>query len=204
MTLQDQSGVLGSGRDAVGLGGPITGIRAVDEAVLEGFFEAHRGGVLRFLTAKAGPDDGGEIFSQVFEEFFEWWPMNPEHPKPMATLYRIARCRLNDHFRRGGRVLTLEAGDLAEIAARGSCPDELADLIRRVDLRAALAELTERERQALALRYLVDLPVRDCAEVLGVGIDNMKKILKTASGKLRQSPHMDGYKTAGTAKEVYR
>ncbi|SEB29896.1 Sigma-70, region 4 [Streptomyces misionensis] len=176
----------------------------MDEAMLEGFFEAHQGGVLRFLTSKAGPEDGGEIFSQAFEEFFEWWPKNPEHPKPVAMLYRIARCRLNDHFRRRGRVLTLETGDLAEIAARGTCPDELADLIRRVDLGRALAELTERERQALALRYLADLPVKDCAEVLGVGIDNMKKILKTASGKLRQSPHMDGYKTAGTAKEVHR
>ncbi|MGQ4364260.1 hypothetical protein [Streptomyces sp. SAS_272] len=39
---------------------------------------------------------------------------------------------------------------------------------------------------------------------LGVGIDNMKKILKTALRKLRQSLRMDGYETAGTAKEGHR
>ncbi|ATW46686.1 hypothetical protein CGZ69_00195 [Streptomyces peucetius subsp. caesius ATCC 27952] len=172
--------------------------------MLEAFFEAHRDRLLRFLAGKVGRDDGGELFSHVFEQFFAWWPENPEHSKPVATLYQIARCRLSDHFRRTGRVLTVEAEDLAKAAARGSNRDDLADVVRRTDLGAALAELTERERQALAVRYVADLPVKDCAEVLEVGIDTMKKTLKTALQKLRQSPRLDGYDTARTAKEAHR
>ncbi|MGW0778830.1 RNA polymerase sigma factor [Streptomyces sp. NPDC002835] len=203
MTLQDHSRT-GLGRDAAEPCGPITVGQVGDEAMLEAFFEAHRDGLFRFLAGKAGRDDGGELFSQVFEQFFAWWPEHPEHPKPVATLYQIAHCRLNDHFRRTGRVLTVEADDLAKAAASGSNRDDLADVVRRTDLGAALAELTERERQALAVRYVADLPVKDCAEVMEVGIDTMKKILKTALQKLRQSPRLDGYDTARTAKEAHR
>lgn len=203
MTLQDHSRA-GFGRDAAEPCGPITVSQMVDEAMLEAFFEAQKDGLFRFLAGKVGRDDGGELCSQVFEQFFAWWPENPEHPAPVATLYQIARCRLSDHFRRAGRVLTVEAEDLARAAARGSNRDDLADVVRRTDLGAALAELTERERQALAVRYVGDLPVKDCAEVLEVGIDTMKKILKTALQKLRQSPRLDGYDTVRTAKEAHR
>jgi len=172
--------------------------------MLAAFYEAHEDGVARFLARAAGRDEGKEIFSQVFEEFFVWWPANPGHAKPVATLYRIARCRLNDHFRRSGRVLTVEADDLAKAASSAAHRDDLADVVRRVDLGTALAELTERQRQALTLRYVADLPVKDCAEVMETGIDNMKKILRTALQKLRESPRMDGYKTAQTAKEAHR
>ncbi|MFI2437135.1 RNA polymerase sigma factor [Streptomyces sp. NPDC018693] len=203
MTVQDPSGA-GLVPDAAGPCGPSAGIPVVDEAALAAFYEAHVDRVFRFLARKAGRDDGKLILGQVFEEFFTWWPENPEHPKPVATLYQIARCRLNDHLRRKGRVLTVEAHELAEAAADGGSRDELADVVQRVDLGAALAGLTERERQALMLRYVADLPVAQCAEVLGTGIDNMKKILKAALRKLRQSPRLDGYETAGTAKEVHR
>ncbi|MFE4758255.1 RNA polymerase sigma factor [Streptomyces mirabilis] len=203
MTVQNQSAMI-LGLEQVAVGGGISSAPAVDEAMLATFYETHEDGVFRFLARKAGPDDGGEIVSQAFEEFFAWWPEHPAHPKPVATLYRIARCRLNDHLRRLGRVEALEADDLAEAAAGVAHHDELADIVRRIDLGIALRELTERERQALGLRYVADLPVKDCAEVLEVGIDNMKKILKTALDKLRQSPRMEGYQIVKTAKEAHR
>jgi RNA polymerase sigma-70 factor (ECF subfamily) len=180
------------------------GAPVVDEAMLAGFYETQVEKLFRFLARKVSQDDGREIADQVFEEFFAWWPENPAHPKPVATLYRIARCRLNDYLRRHGRVETLEADDLTHAVADGAHHDELAEVVRRVDLAAALQELTERERQALGLRYVADLPVKDCAEVLEVGIDNMKKILKTALCKLRQSSRMESYQIVRTAKEAHR
>ncbi|MFF3359385.1 RNA polymerase sigma factor [Streptomyces sp. NPDC002917] len=203
MTVQNHSGA-GLGRDTAEPSGPILGAPVVDEGMLTAFYEAHVDGVLTFLARKVGRNDGGEILSQVFEEFFSWWPKNPEHAKPVATLYQIARCRLNDHFRRSGRVLIIEADDLALAAVSGAHHGELAAVVQRVDLGAALTELTEREQQALTLRYVAELAVKDCAEVLEVGIDNMKKTLKMALQKLRHSPRLDGYATARTAKEAHR
>ncbi|WP_330343396.1 sigma-70 family RNA polymerase sigma factor [Streptomyces longwoodensis] len=204
MTVQDHSGA-GFGQEAAGPGSEITGIPEIDEAALAAFYEAHVDQVLRFLARAAGSrDDGEEILGQAFEEFFAWWPHHPEHPNPVATLYRIARCRLTDHLRRSGRVLTVEANDLADLADVVQHIDLATDIAQRVDLSVALTRLDERERHALQLRYGADLPVKECAEILGIGIDNMKKILKTALRKLRQSLRMDGYQTAGTAKEGHQ
>ncbi|MEU0845888.1 hypothetical protein ABZ370_41450 [Streptomyces sp. NPDC005962] len=51
---------------------------------------------------------------------------------------------------------------------------------------------------------MADLPVTECAAVLGLGPDNMKKILKKALQTLRKSPRMDACEPAGWAKEVHR
>lgn len=202
MTVPNHSGMV-RGLNLVEADGRFAGVQVVDEAALATFYETHVEQLFRFLARRAGQDDGGELLSQVFEEFFAWWPDHPAHPKPVATLYRIARCRLNDYLRRLGRVETLEADDLTTAAAAGD-HDELADVVRRVDLDMALRGLSERERQSLELRYVADLPVKDCAEVMEVGIDNMKKILKTALNKLRQSPCMEGYQIITTAKEAHQ
>ncbi|MGI5372569.1 RNA polymerase sigma factor [Streptomyces iakyrus] len=70
------------------------------------------------------------------------------------------------------------------------------------DLRKALATLTEQQRQVLLMKYVANLSVAECAEALGTGVDNMKKILGKAREALRQAPGMDAYNSAVTAKEV--
>ncbi|MGW2725513.1 RNA polymerase sigma factor [Streptomyces sp. NPDC001492] len=160
----------------------------VDGTMFTAFYETHIEGLLTYLARKAGLDATGDLASQVVEQFLLWWPENPAHPAPVAALYRIAQCRLADHLRRRGRTLTLDARDLEQVPS-SDAPRELFSVVDlRVDLERALAELTEDERQALLLRYVADLPVKECAEVLLLGIDNLKKILKKALRTLRQSP----------------
>ncbi|MET8816433.1 sigma-70 family RNA polymerase sigma factor [Streptomyces sp. NPDC004549] len=172
---------------------------------MEKFYNLHEEKLLRYLTRHLGTDDGSEVFSQVFEEFFAWWPAHPEHANPVAVLYRTARCRVTDHLRRA-RPQPTEDEALAEALARALSGGhgELAHVVERMDIRSALADLSGREQQALVLRYELDLPVKECAEILGVRMDNMKKILKVALHKLRRSPRMDGYRIVGTAKEARR
>ncbi|MFF1680762.1 RNA polymerase sigma factor [Streptomyces sp. NPDC058256] len=205
MTVQDFSEA-GLGRGAAEVPGQAlaVGVVVVGEAELASFYETRVEALLNYLVRKAGRDDAEDLLSQVFEQFFIWWPQHPCHPSPVGTLYRIAQCRLADRLRRDGRTLTVEASDLEEALGEGDHADGFTGVDLRVDLGRALAELSERERQALLLRYVADLPVGDCAEVLELAVDNMKKILKTALRTLRQSPRMDTYEPAGWAKEVHR
>ena len=71
----------------------------------------------------------------------------------------------------------------------------------RVDLEQALSALTARERQAVQLRHVDGFPVDTCAALMGQKYDNMRKILKTAIRKLRQSPGMGGYMAVGEAEK---
>ncbi|MDH6222788.1 RNA polymerase sigma factor (sigma-70 family) [Streptomyces pseudovenezuelae] len=176
--------------------------RVVDEAALGAFYAEHIGGLQTYLTRKTGPDTARELASQVFEQFLVWWPDNPSHPAPVAALYRIAQCRLVDHLRRQGRAMALDVPDLEQILALSGVEDDVAAVDLHVDLERALAELTRRQQEALQLRYVAELPVGTCAEVLGLGIDNMKKILKNVLRTLRDSPRMAAYDNTTRAREV--
>jgi hypothetical protein len=68
------------GLDQVGMGGQLADVQVVDEAMLAGFYETNVEKLFRFLARRAGRDDGAEILSQVFEEFFAWWPDIPRTP----------------------------------------------------------------------------------------------------------------------------
>ncbi|MER6847090.1 sigma-70 family RNA polymerase sigma factor [Streptomyces flaveolus] len=202
MTLQDPSGVVGPGR---GMAGTPLAVEAAPTVLGEGefaeFYHAHIDELFGFLSRRTNRDDARELADHVFEQFFTWWQNHPDQAEPVGILYRLARFRLYDHQRRRGRTLTVEPADLEDLVG-GMDGDDFAAVERRHDMRKALATLTERERQALLLKYGANLSVAECAQVLGTGEDNMKKILKKAREALRQAPGMDAYNSAGMAKEV--
>ncbi|WP_328663205.1 RNA polymerase sigma factor [Streptomyces sp. NBC_00328] len=170
------------------------------------FYTDQFGPLMRYLQRKVGRDDAGDLQGHVFEQFFLYWQKNPDHDNPVALLYWIASCRLNDHLRKAGRELTFEVADLEILAVGGGWYGEAGfeGIEVRLDLERALAELDERQRQALLLHYVAELSTKDCAAVLQVGVENMKKILSKARASLRQSPRMETYETVAAVKEVRR
>ncbi|MEU3639890.1 RNA polymerase sigma factor [Streptomyces albogriseolus] len=174
---------------------------ALGEAEFGAFYHAHVDKLFAFLSRRTDRDVGKELADLVFEQFFVWWQQHPDQAEPVGMLFRLARCRLYDYLRRRGRELTVEPSDLQDLA-EGTDGDDFAAVDRHHDLRKALATLTEQQRQALLMKYVANLSVAECAETLGTGVDNMKKILGKARVALRQAPGMDAYNSAVTAKEV--
>ncbi|MGW5209362.1 RNA polymerase sigma factor [Streptomyces griseoincarnatus] len=202
MTLQDQSGMVAPGLGAAGSPGTVRAVPvALGEAEFGAFYHAHVDKLFAFLSRRTDRDVGKELADLVFEQFFVWWQQHPDQAEPVGMLFRLARCRLYDYLRRRGRELTVEPSDLQDLAG-GTDGDDFAAVDRHHDLRKALATLTEQQRQALLMKYVANLSVAECAETLGTGVDNMKKILGKARVALRQAPGMDAYNSAVTAKEV--
>jgi RNA polymerase sigma-70 factor (ECF subfamily) len=202
VTLQDQSGVVGPGFEVAGPPGTAGAVPVVlGEAEFGEFYYAHVDKLFGFLLRRTGRDVARELADLVFEQFFVWWQKHPDQAEPVGMLYRLARCRLYDYLRRRGRELTVEPSDLEDFVGGTDC-DDFAAVDRHHDLRKALATLTEQQRQALLMKYVANLSVTECAEALGTGEHNMKKILGKAREALRQAPGMDAYNSAGTAKEV--
>jgi RNA polymerase sigma-70 factor, ECF subfamily len=78
---------------------------------------------------------------------------------------------------RGGRVEGVAVA--AEASTNGSGGDELG-------LRAWVAALPERQREALFLRYYADLDYRTIADVLGIEVGTVSATLATAHRALRK------------------
>ena len=103
---------------------------------------------------------------------------DPRRGEPAAWLIGIAR-RCADEFLSDRLAATTEvpdapaAGDLEE------------DTGRRLELAAALAELSDRDRELISLRYGADLSARQIASALGVKTNAIEVALHRALGRLR-------------------
>ncbi|WP_405814080.1 sigma-70 family RNA polymerase sigma factor [Streptomyces sp. NBC_01390] len=135
-----------------------------------------------------------DICQQVWVAYFRrsWQGYTDE----VAPLFVIARRRIADWYEEAGRAADLP-GDafLYETLDRGR-DDEQAESDRaniRVDLQQALTRLTERQRQAVTLRYIDGLDRGTAAALMGIGVDGLKKLTSAAVRELRSMPELQDY-----------
>jgi RNA polymerase sigma factor (sigma-70 family) len=101
-----------------------------------------------------------------------------------AWLFGIARNAALDELRRRRRLTELEA----EPADDTPAPDAQADAgLRRAALRTAMAALTARERELVALKFFAGLTNAEIADVLGVSESNAGTRLHRTVEKLRRA-----------------
>ncbi len=130
--------------------------------------------IYRYLYSRLGDVHAAEdITSQTFIAAYEALPKYREQGQFSAWLFRIARSKLNDHFRRSRREVGLEAaGELLERE------DSLGVLIRAEELsqiRFLIKKLNEEEQDLIRLRYVAELSFGEIAELLGKREDAVKK-----------------------------
>lgn len=109
------------------------------------------------------------------------WSNVADHAEPF-----VARVAINQAIDRG-RKLTRGKRIVIEAPEWGT--DEHAAFERRRLLVDALSKLPKRQREAVALRYLADLPERDVAEALGWSLGTVKS---TVSRGLDRLQHLMG------------
>lgn len=128
-----------------------------------------------------------DVTAQVFERaLVNIDSYRPERAPSAAWLFAIARNGVNDYLRaqKRGRWLSLEA--LRDRASAEPRPEEVA--IRnetRAELLAAVARLSDRERDRIGLKFGAGLTNRRIADLTGLGESNVGVILYRAVRRLR-------------------
>lgn len=113
-------------------------------------------------------------------------------PPPMTVpwLIGVARHKLADHYRRGQDRFSVPVADLPEPA---DPVDEWDIELDRIVAEAVLARLSEQHRTVLALRYLDDCTVGECAELIGRTVHATETLLVRARRAFRsQYPMPEG------------
>jgi RNA polymerase sigma factor (sigma-70 family) len=145
------------------------------------FLDDHRDVVWRFLVRMVGPVDADDCFQETFIAALRAYPRLRRDSNLRAWALTIAhRKALDTHRARARRAVPVadtEAvdGRTAPAAAMG---DEL--------LWNAVGELPERQRSAVALRFLADLPHRDIAAAIGCSEDAARRSLHEGLKTLRE------------------
>lgn len=141
---------------------------------------------LRYRLIERGAAD--DLVSVVFEKVLDKYDsFDPARYGLEPWLFAIARNTLNDYFRRrkvrGWLSITdheenIVSAESVEAAAQRS--EENARLLE------ALAELSEQERELIAMKFTLEMTNRDIAGETGLGESNVAVILFRAMKKLRE------------------
>jgi RNA polymerase sigma-70 factor, ECF subfamily len=153
---------------------------------LERLYQACRDDVYAYVASVLGDHALAEdVTSLAFERAFRRRALfNPRRGSERAWLFGIARNAALDELRRRRRVSALVHEPDADVAGTH---EEAEGALRRATVRAALAELSPRERELIALKFHAGLSNADLARVLGVSESNAGTLLHRAITKLRRA-----------------
>jgi RNA polymerase sigma factor (sigma-70 family) len=149
------------------------------------FLDAHRDSVWRFLLGTVGSEDAEDCFQETFIAALRAYPslqaQQREHNLRAWVLTIAHRKALDAHRSRSRRAVPVaEVAQLqAEHAPSPSDRDEA--------LWDAVGELPSRQRSAVVLRYVVDLPHREIAAAIGCSEEAARRSLHEGMLKLRKA-----------------
>jgi RNA polymerase sigma-70 factor (ECF subfamily) len=154
---------------------------------LEALYRGARDDVFAYVaTLLHDASAAEEVTAQAFERAVRRRrSYDPRRGSPRAWLFGIARNAALDELRRRKRSATLTA-EPADLEAAGT-DDEADRALRRATVRAALAGLTARDREVVALKFHAGLDNAELAAVLGVSVSNAGTLLHRAMTQLREA-----------------
>jgi RNA polymerase sigma factor (sigma-70 family) len=150
----------------------------------QSFLDAHREDVWRLLISSVGREDAEDCFQETFVSALKAYPRLRGDSNLKAWVLTIAhRKALDVHRARALRALPVaEIGEVADGAGRSS---SLATA-RDETLWHAVHDLPDRQRSAVVLRFLGDLPHRDIATAIGCSEEAARRSLHEGLTRLRQ------------------
>ena len=151
------------------------------------------------------PDEAEDILQDVFEELVETWRLPAPVEQVGAWLFRVARNRIVDRFRKKKEVPLPEALDTDDgedayrldlaLPSSYAGPDAAYARTMLLDtLRAALDELPENQREVFIAHELDGVSFKEMATATGVSVNTLLARKRYAVLHLRkrlQSPYDD-------------
>jgi RNA polymerase sigma-70 factor (ECF subfamily) len=171
-------------------------VRAGDRDAFELLVERYKRGIANFIGAGVrSPSDVADLTQEAFlRAYAHLGTFNPALGRFSTWLYHIARNVVRTFLGRSQRrPAAAELGE--ERTLENSFPDVSADadpvggLLRseaEAEVRAALADLPERTRTVLALRYYDNMDYQTIATTMGLSLGNVKTLIHRGKLALAQ------------------
>ncbi len=140
--------------------------------------DAHGADLHRFCVAQAGADHGADCFQETILSALRAYPDLRDASRLRGWLFTIAHHRVIDHHRARGRQAVPVADPPERVVPAAEPLDD--------DLWAAVAVLPDKQRGAVALRYLGDLPYAEIAAILGCSEAAARQNVRAGLAGLRQ------------------
>ena len=154
------------------LEGPWLGWRDVDrEAAVTALFDRYHPQLVRLAVLLGADGDAEDVVAEAFCELYRRWPRLRD-PQAAPAYLRSVVCNLVRMRLRHLQVVRRHHPDQVEDA--GSAEQEVVLREDQREVVRALRELPERQRQALVLRYWLDLREAEVAAAMGISAGAVK------------------------------
>ncbi len=146
--------------------------------------DAHWRDVARLAHALAGPVDGDDVAQQAWTQALAAYPRLQSARNLRSWLLTIThRCAMDAHRSRGRRAVPSDAvGDLRPVGEVSGPEDSLPD----TDLWKRVADLPERQREAVVLKYVADLDHAAIATALQTSPAMSRRLVSDGLAALRK------------------
>jgi RNA polymerase sigma-70 factor (ECF subfamily) len=166
--------------------------RAGDAWAFGLLFDHYHLPVYRYIASRVHrPSDAEDLTQLVFVKALEALPRYEARGIPFGGwLFRLARNAVIDHVRTRHDHLDLEAA--IQQPGREAGPDEVTVARQELDeVAAALAALTDEQRDAIALRFFAGLSAREAADVMGKQEGTIRGLQFRAIAAIRRQLRID-------------
>lgn len=143
------------------------------------FFSAHAAAVLGFLRGMVGPAEAEECAQEAFIAALGSYA-SFDGRKPRAWMLTIARHKAIDHHRHASRRPRPHSAGNHDLPATEP-PEQLGEAFERV------GALPEKQREAVVLRFVLDMPYREIGEVMGTSDAAARRSVHEGVAKLRKA-----------------
>jgi len=149
------------------------------QASFEDFYETERLRLFRVLALVTGNrQETEDVVQEAFLRIWNRWEVVRDYENPAGYLYRTAVNLVLGRHRR-------MAVAARHLGARLLAHDPLDAVDARDEIGRALARLTPRERAALVLTDLLDLPAKEAAAAMGIRDSTVRVLAARARERLR-------------------
>ena len=157
------------------------------DAALVEFCEREYPRLVGALSLYCGQQPLAEEFAQeALARLCRDWHKVARMQAPRGWVHRVAINLAHSHFRR------VAAERRARLRAHED-PAPPREPAEHVDVRRAVASLPGRQKTALVLRYYLDMPVTEVAEVMRCPESTVKSLTRRALQRLSSSPELEAF-----------
>src|SRR5215470_14729274 len=166
--------------------------QAGDPRAFGRLFDHYHASVYRYIASRVQrPTDAEDLTQHVFVKALEALPRYEARGVPFGGwLFRLARNAVIDHVRT--RHDHAELDSIIGWTHGDAGPDEIAVVRQELDaIGAALANLTDEQREAIELRFFAGLSAREAAEAMGKQEGTVRGLQFRAIASLRRQLGID-------------
>jgi len=161
----------------------------IDAETFKDIYETYYKRVYNYISYRINNhNDTGDLVSLVFERVIQkYGTYDAKRSVFEAWLIGIARHTVTDYLRKKKKNFSLSLDYVIDFISGSSQPEEvIVNNENNAGLVKALAKLSDKERNIIALKYAAELKNTDIAEIMGISDSNVGVILFRSLKKLRK------------------